>query len=101
MKRRLVVRLEAQLDADEAAFWYDSRQPGLGDQFTHELDRVLQRLTEHPFHFPKVDLGFRRALLHQFPYAVYFAPQEEQVVVVAVFHQHRHPNAWKRRVRGR
>jgi hypothetical protein len=45
MKRRLVVRPEAQLDAEEAAFWYDSQQPDLGDQFIQELDELLTRVT--------------------------------------------------------
>jgi plasmid stabilization system protein ParE len=98
MKRRLAVRPEAQLDAEEAAFWYDSQQPDLGDQFIQELDELLTRVTESPHQFPELGFGARRGLMHRFPYAVYFLVDKDSSIVVAVLHQSRNPNTWKLRL---
>lgn len=98
MTRRLVVRPEAQLDVEEAAFWYDSQQVGLGDRFLEELDELLARVAENPRQFPEIDLGVRRGLLHRFPYAVYFLAEEDLSIVITVLHQNRNPDAWKLRL---
>lgn len=97
MTRRLIVRPEAQRDIEEAAFRYEIQRLGLGVRFTDQLDQLLRRITDHPFQFPEIDEGVRRGLLHRFPYAVYFATGERTIAVVAVLHQHRHPESWKRR----
>jgi plasmid stabilization system protein ParE len=41
----------------------------------------------------------RRALLHTFPYAVYFHLSEETVLVLAVLHLRRNPKVWRGRLR--
>ncbi len=98
MKRRLVVRPEAQLDIDEAAFWYDDQQLGLADRFEGELSRLVERITNHPLHFPVLELGVRRGLLNVFPYAVYFTVGQDEVTILTVLHQSRDPRAWKSRL---
>jgi hypothetical protein len=40
-----------------------------------------------------------RALLHTFPYAVYFQTSDEIVVVLAVLHLRRDPKVWRGRAR--
>jgi len=98
MKRRLFVRPEAQLDIDEAAFWYDDQKLGLGDRFEEELSHLFARITEHPLHFPELELGVRRALPNVFPYGVYFTVEDDSITVVTVLHQSRDPRAWKSRL---
>ena len=97
MRRALVVPPEAELDVEQAAFWYDDQQPGLGDRFTAKLNQLLPRIAEHPFQFPEIDRDVRRGLLQRFPYAVYFTVSEEAVTVIAVLHQQRHPDTWRLR----
>jgi plasmid stabilization system protein ParE len=97
MTRRLIVRPAAQVDIEEAAFWYESRRPGLGGGFTDQLDQLFQRIAAGPFQFPEVGQGVRRGLLHRFPYAVYFDTSETIIAVIAVLHQHRHPDTWRQR----
>jgi plasmid stabilization system protein ParE len=98
MKRRLVIRPEAQLDLDEAAFWYDDQKPGLGELLTEELAILLERITDHPLQFPQIGQDVHRGLLHRFPYAVYFLLADESVVILALLHQHRNPGIWKARL---
>jgi len=98
MRRRLVVRPKARIDSVEAALWYEEQRPGLGIQFTGELGRVLERIVESPAQFPVVRRKtVRRALLQTFPYHVYFDLRGDQVIIMAVYHERRHPDTWKRR----
>ena len=96
--RKLVTRPQAQFDVEEAGIWYETRQPGLGLRFLDELDSVMRRIAATPFQFPRIHPSVRRALLKRFPYSVYFLLGDEQVEVIAVLHQHRHPDTWRKRL---
>ena len=67
-------------------------------QFDVELDSLMTRIGATPFQFPQIHPSVRRALLKRFPYSVYFLVGDEQVEVIAVLHQHRHPNTWRNRL---
>jgi plasmid stabilization system protein ParE len=97
MKQRTFVRPEAQADIREAARWYESREAGLGLRFVGEVRASLQHITYTPLRFPIVEKDVRRALLHKFPYSVYFVSEPEAEAIIAVLHQHRRPTAWKSR----
>jgi plasmid stabilization system protein ParE len=96
--RKLLTRLSAQFDVEEAASWYESRRPDLGLRFLEELDHVLKRVTAAPLHFPVIHRGVRRALLNRFPYSVYFVFGDEEIEIIAVLHQRRHPGIWRSRL---
>jgi plasmid stabilization system protein ParE len=97
MKRRTFVRLEAQADIREAATGYETRETGLGRRFVGEVRESLRRIGDNPLRFPIVDRDVRRALLHKFPYSIYFVNEPEAAAIIAVLHQHRRPRAWKSR----
>jgi plasmid stabilization system protein ParE len=61
-----------------------------------ELDAVFDRIREAPDQFPLVEGTVRRALLHKFPYSVYYSAGVDCIDVVAVIHQRRYPATWKR-----
>jgi putative addiction module component (TIGR02574 family) len=58
--------------------------PDAGDSWEVVQDRAFARIREHPFQFPVIAREVRRALLHTFPYAVYFRVLDDVVAVVAV-----------------
>jgi plasmid stabilization system protein ParE len=97
MKRRTFVRPEAQADIREAATWYEGREVGLGIRFMGEIRASLQHIADNPLRFPTVDKDVRRALLHKFPYSIYFVNEPEAAAIIAVLHQHRRPATWKSR----
>ena len=97
MTRRWPVRPLAQADIDDAVTWYEGQQSGLGSRFLDGLDRVLKRIRETPLQFPSVSVEVRRALLHTFPYAVYFKATEQVIVILAVLHLRRDPRIWPTR----
>lgn len=91
------VRPEAQNDILAAALWYAVRQPGLGAIFVDEVDATFQRIESGPLRYAVVHGRFRRALLRRFPYAVYFEPENPDVIVLAVLHQRRSRQVLDRR----
>jgi len=97
MKRRTFVRPEAQNDIREAAQWYEEREVGLGVRFVREVRASLERIADERLTFPIIEQDVRRALLHKFPYSIYFVSEPDAVSVIAVLHQHRRPGAWKKR----
>lgn len=96
MRPRFVVRRRAALEAREAYRWYEEQRPGLGDRFRADLKRALDRIVENPSQFPVLEANARFAVLHTFPYKIYFALKSGRVVILAVLHQSRHPDTWKR-----
>ncbi len=97
MARRLVLQKHAEADVDGAMSWYESERPGLGIEFLHDLNVVLERVEANPFQFPIVHEETRRGMLGRFPYGVFFTVGDKQILVLAIVHLHRHPDTWKRR----
>ena len=97
MKRRTFVRPEAQNDIREAAQWYEEREVGLGVRFVREVRASLERIADERLTFQIIEQDVRRALLHKFPYSIYFVSDRDAVPVIAVLHQHRRPGTWKSR----
>ncbi|HEY2975978.1 MAG TPA: type II toxin-antitoxin system RelE/ParE family toxin [Pyrinomonadaceae bacterium] len=97
MRRRTFVRPEAQTDIREATRWYEDREAGLGVRFLREVRTSLERVAENPLMFPVIEEDVRRALLHKFPYSIYFVHEPEASAIIAVLHQHRRPGTWKSR----
>jgi len=93
----VIVRRAARADVRDAALWYENQRPGLGSEFTLQLDALVEHIAQSPFQFPEIGSGIRRALLGRFPYAVYFLVRARPVVI-AVLHHHRRPDVWKERL---
>jgi len=58
------------------------------------VSRVILDIGENPERFPVWRQTWRRALLHRFPYVVFFMIDEDRVVVWAVAHTKRRPGYW-------
>jgi toxin ParE1/3/4 len=47
--------------------------------------------------YPRVKGDTRRAAVRRFPYAVYFRPIKDEIIVLAVMHGRRLPRHWRSR----
>lgn len=94
---RLVAQLAADRDIEGAFAWYQGERAGLGLEFLDELRAAYERIAEGPLKYRELRSGIRRALLRHFPYAVYFAVEQDIVVILAVLHAHRDPVEWQKR----
>jgi toxin ParE2 len=97
---------EARRELTDAARWY-KQQEGLslardfGAKYRAQLLRARQMpqtghlVTGLP---PDIDFEVRTFLVERFPYTLFVAHLPEELVVVAVAHQHRRPGYWRKRL---
>ncbi len=95
--RRVRFRVEASANYAMARDWYEDRA-GLGSAFEQCIEDKLLSIRENPELYPIVHGSLREALVRRFPYAIYFAVEEDTILVVAVFHSSRDPSAWQSRI---
>ena len=62
-----------------------------------EVEATYTSILEHPELYPVVYKNFRRALLHRFPYSVFYIVDAPIILIVGVVHQSRDEDTWKRR----
>lgn len=97
MTLRVDLRPEAEADIEEAAIWYEAQREGLGGEFLNEMLSIFETISENPNLFPIVHRDTHRALIHRFPFGIYYRIEEESIVVVAIMHGSRHPRRWQKR----
>lgn len=91
-------RPEAESDVEDAFAWYESKQPGLGEEFLKAVERSIKLIQRHPSSGFKVQRHARRVLIDRFPYGLLYVPESEELVVVACFHFSRDPKVWQKRL---
>jgi plasmid stabilization system protein ParE len=88
---------EAAAEFEEAARFYEEAQPGLGQAFTDEIERAVDRLTRFPESGTPLGNTVRAALVRNFPFWVVYRASASEAVILAVAHQRRRPGYWRRR----
>jgi hypothetical protein len=93
---------EAAEELAAAAEWYEAAQAGLGSDFLGEALRAVAAISVSPTAWPVVirKRDVRKFLLARFPYAVYYVPRENEILVLAVAHGSRRPGYWRNRLGG-
>ncbi|HEV8239432.1 MAG TPA: type II toxin-antitoxin system RelE/ParE family toxin [Thermoanaerobaculia bacterium] len=94
-----IVRAEVADELTAAALWYRDISPSLADAFFAEYEAAIARVQEYPRSCPVVYPAreVRRALMHRFPYALFYRLTDEEGVVFALRHCAQHPRGWQRR----
>ena len=87
----------ARRDLADATTYYQDQMPGLGAQFLDEVRAAIDRIHAFPLAWQPLSQRTRRCLLNRFPYGVIYEQRKDEIVVVAVGHQHRRPDFWKPR----
>ena len=99
MRRVLRLLPEAELELEEAFFWYERQRPGLGLEFLLAFDAAVENIRRLPESRELVALKTRRILLRRFPYFILYTFSEHEVLVTSLFHLRRDPRSWSDRVR--
>lgn len=97
---------EARDELREAAYWYDGREPGLGESFYDAIDAAIVRIAEWPSFAPVfpgwVDSPIVRSMaVNVFPYRVLYYLTDTGLVILAYAHEKRRPGYWRKRLRDR
>ncbi|MGH8530974.1 MAG: type II toxin-antitoxin system RelE/ParE family toxin [Nevskiales bacterium] len=99
MRHTVHVRRAAELDVAEAQYWYEKQRPGLAAEFHAEFVQAIGRLTETPLLYPAVYRGVRRAVLHRFPFLVWYQVHDSSITVLACTHGKLNPRKLAARLR--
>jgi plasmid stabilization system protein ParE len=89
------VRRAAELDVAEAQLWYESQLTGLGADFLSEVSQVFDRIAETPLIYQIAYRDVRRAIVHRFPYLIWYRVFGEVVAVLACTHGRSDPGKTK------
>jgi toxin ParE1/3/4 len=95
---RLEFHPEAEMELIEAAAYYASQVPGLGERFGVEVRRATETLLEHPRIGSPVDPELRRFVLNRFPFTLYYSATSDVLRIEVVAHHSRRPGYWRSRV---
>ena len=88
----------ARLELEDAAFYYESQQTNLGKRFVSMVQEAVGRIRITPELFVKVEGDVCRCQMRTFPFGVLYRSEDGRIVIVAVMHERRDPECWKRRV---
>ncbi len=102
--RKLRLHAEASREAIEAAAWYESRRPGLGNEFERAVNAALDLLEEGIVPLRLVSLsararGVKRLGLKRFPFDVVVLESTTEIFIIAFAHHARRPGYWRERRR--
>ena len=96
MELRFTELAEAELRG--AVHYYAALNPTLAALFKSEAKAAARRILAHPQAWAIERDEIRRFLFSRFPYKLLYAIEPDHIVVLAVAHQHRHPEYWIERI---
>jgi len=84
----------AKLELNEAAQYYESESPGLGQAFITAVERCADEMVQYPEAGLVVRRSIRRRLIRGFPYALLYRVKPAGIRVLAVMNLKRRPAYW-------
>jgi plasmid stabilization system protein ParE len=96
----LILLLQAELDVQSASSRYEDIQSGRGEIFIRQLDGALILLRRHPEIAPIYSGSYRRLLIRDFPYGIFYQAQPTRVVVAAIMDLRQDPKTIRRKLLG-
>lgn len=84
----------AQQELLDAVYFYELEYEGLGRRFKEEVRKAAVRISEYPLAWSVERGEIRKCLLHKFPYKLLYSIESDQILILAVAHQHRKPDYW-------
>lgn len=97
MKITFLAPAEAELL--DAVDYYNSQSEGLGYEFAGEVKRTVERIIQYPEAWFPLSKRTRRCRTNRFPYGVIYQIRSEKLLIAAVMHLGRNPQAWRGRVK--
>src|SRR5688500_18374870 len=95
-----ILLLQAELDIQAIFNRQEDFQEGRGELFLSHLDSALSVLRQHPEIGPIYEAPYRRLLVRNFPYGVFYHVQPERVIVAAIMDLRQGPEMIQQKLRG-
>jgi plasmid stabilization system protein ParE len=97
---KLVYGRASKLDIKDAALWYQRTvSPGVAQEFLAAVEQCVSDICAYPEAHSIVFCGFRKALVPDFPYSLFYVYERRTVRVKAVMHWKRDPEDWRKRAK--
>ena len=96
----LILLLQADLDIQAAFNRHEDFQEGRGEVFMRHLDAALTLLRQHPEIAPAYGGRYRRMLMRDFPYGIFYQVQPTRIVVAAIMDLRQDPETIRRKLFG-
>lgn len=94
----IIFLASAEDEFADAIYYYNTQSEGLGFEFAAEVKRTIERIIQYPEAWTKLSKRSRRCRTNRFPYGVIYQKREEVLLIVAVMHLSREPQAWRSRL---
>ena len=89
-----IFHYESERELESGFLWYEEQVAGLGYAFLEGVYSAIRRIKQYPRVGNDFGEEVRRVLIRRFPYCLWYAVEEEVVVIYAVAHLHREPQYW-------
>ncbi len=97
MSKRVSAHELAELELNEAADYYESKQTGLGSLFIRTVQQAVRQISRYPESAQIVRGKARRKVLTRFPYNIIYSVEADRIRILAIANQRRRPFYWRGR----
>ena len=96
----LIFLLQADQDIQTAFNRYEEYQSGRGEVFLRQLEAALALLRQHPEIAPVYEDRYRRMLMRDFPYGIFYEAQPTRIIIGAIMDLRQDPETIRRKLHG-
>lgn len=96
----LILLLQADHDIQTAFNRYEEFQEGRGEVFLRHVDAALTLLRQHPEIAPVYEGRYRRMLIRDFPYGIFYEVQPKRIVIGAIMDLRQDPGTIRQKLLG-
>jgi plasmid stabilization system protein ParE len=96
----LILLLQADHDIQSAFNRYEEFQAGRGEMFIRHLDAALTLVRQHPELAPVYGGRYRRMLIRNFPFGIFYEVMPKRNVVGAILDLRQDPETIRRKLLG-
>ena len=89
---QVLISAEAQSEFRHAVKFYEKRQKGLGKKFSNAVKSKSNFLQSNPKAAEIKYLQIRVTTVKGFPFTIHYTHSDKQILIVAIFHNSRHPD---------
>ncbi len=98
--KELVVLSRAEGEIFEAYARLEDAKPGLGERFSENVERCLNRLASFPELGSMYRMPYRRILVPDSPFAVFYSLEGRRIIIQAMLDLRQDPESIRRRLMG-
>lgn len=95
MSYTITIAKAAEDDIRKAFLWYESQKEFLGNSFETHITSAIENILDNPLKFQIRYGNTRIFLLKKFPYGIHFNVNQNNILIIAVFHTSRDSGNWK------